>query len=109
MSGTIPPSLRLDGFITAVYLDGVDQGMGPIRGRAELITYDGVFAEGTRLIQQESFTPYNRRYTKTSIISARVNDYCDVQVSRASGDTQVYVHTERDDLRDCDGNPVEDL
>jgi len=105
----MPPFARTGGTIIAVYLDGADQGEGPVRGRAELITYDAVFQNANQTVQEFSLTPYNRRYIKTSIISARVGDYCDVQINRASGDTQVYVHTERDDLRDCDGNPVEDL
>jgi hypothetical protein len=106
---SIPPFSRVDGRITAVYLNDAKQGSEPIRGRAELVTYDATFVRVGKLVKKEKFTPYNRRYTKTSIISARVGDYCDVQINRASGDTQVYVHTERDDLRDCDGNPVEDL
>lgn len=105
----IPPFSRIDGRITAVYLDDIEQSGGAVRGRAESITYDATFVRVGKLVKKEKFTPYNRRYIKTSIISARVGDYCDVQINRASGDTQVYVHTERDDLRDCDGNPVEDL
>ena len=103
------PFVRVDGFITAVYLDGQVPDELPVRGRADDITYDAQFVRLERSATVEDVRPYNRRYKNTSIISANVGDYCDIQINRANGDINVYVHTERDDMRDCDGNPVEDL
>jgi len=103
------PFQRVDGFIKAVYVDGAKQSTLPVRARAETITYDAEFIRGDVYAREEGFTPYNRRYRNTSIISANEGDYCDIQINRATREVNVYVHTERDDLRDCNGNPVEDL
>lgn len=103
------PFFRVDGNIIAVYVKGSRVATPPVRARAADITYDAEFIRKDQFVTKLGFTPYNRRFHNSSIISANEGDYCDVQVNWKTNEANVYVHTERDDLRDCDGNPVEDL
>lgn len=96
---TYGPYMHFDGHITAV--------VGGPRATARDITYDAVFYGPDRNGTISGFTPSNRRYSTAEMIAAKVNDPVHVRVSRATGETQVYLYTERDALRDCDGNPVE--
>ena len=104
-----PAQQRFDGYITAVYQDG-NPISAAVRAKAETITYDaeGVTQDGGSILMS-GVAPYNRPYQKASIITARVGDYCDIVLDYASGDSRMYIHTEREDLRDCNGSPIEDL
>lgn len=105
---TILSQVRFDGFITGIYLNGTPT-QNAVRGRADAITYDAEgSAEGGGAVVS-GVTPYNRSFSKASIISAQIGDYCDIIVDRANSTSRLYVSTEKDDLVDCDKNPIEDI
>ena len=95
------PFFRVDGWITGV------QG-GPL-GIANTITYSaqGIGPDG--VVEVENATPYNRSYNRAELYAAAVNDLVVMQVNRATGDVKLYVWTERDALRNCQGELIEDL
>lgn len=100
---------RLDGEITAVLLDGVEQTETPFRSIANRVTYSAIGQRDTAYSELESVVPYNRPYQNASIITAQPGDFCDIIVNRVDGVARLYIHTERDDLYDCERLPIEDF
>lgn len=99
---------KYDAAITAIYVDGALQS-GPVRAKSESVTYDAFALSSSGKASILKGSPYNRPYAKASIITARVGDYCDIVVDLAKGKSRLYVHTEREDLRNCQGDPIEDI
>lgn len=93
------PFMWIDGWITAV------QG-GP-RAIADEITYDARGLGSDGIVEVLAETPYNRAAKFVEILAAEINDMVRFQVNRTTGETRLYVWTERDATYDCDGKPVE--
>lgn len=99
----------LKGSISAVLVNGSASGSTPVRDVAEKITYSVRGVEGGAHNAIVGVVPCNRRFSKARVISAKVGDMCDIRINTSSGETCLYVYTERDDLYDCDLNPIETI
>lgn len=99
---------RYDAVIVRVYVDGVSQSSA-VRAKAGDVTYDAYAVSEQGQATVTTIKPYNRPYDNASIITARVGDDCEIVVNLATGESRLYVYTEKEDLRDCDGNPIEEL
>lgn len=109
MMSTLITSRVFWGEITGVFVDGAG-ATSQVRASAETVTYDAVGQDGLSSVNVTNATPYNRAFRKASIITARVGDAVMFQVPHADGvEPRLYVWTEREDHRNCDLEPIEDL
>ena len=105
----LPSFLNLDGTITTIRLNGGAVTDTITRDVAENITYDASFLNNGTLSTVSDMTPCNRRFSKARMITAKVGDMCTIRMNRRNGESCLYVLTERDDLYDCNLNPIEVL
>lgn len=100
---------NIDGVISAIRIDASVISAPITRDVAEMITYDASFLRDGAFSQVTDMVPCDRRFSKARMISAKVDDMCTIRINRRTGDICLFVPTERDDLYDCDLNPIEVL
>ncbi|MHA7814053.1 MAG: hypothetical protein ACX94C_11770 [Phycisphaerales bacterium] len=95
------PFIQAYGYVSRV--DG-----GPV-DEARNITYRVQASSPEIDFDQSGIEPYNRVHPRCEVHAAEVQDMVLILVNRANhSDYKVVFYTERETLRDCDGNLIEE-